>query len=121
MVLFYVIIFIDVIHTFNKTRQDPIEFIDNKIIPDNVASFFKKTTYKHTDVVPPPKWHYRFEGGVYNSSEQMYIDKNYRLQAWMKIAALPNFRKIYGIYEKNMSQGVYQVEIDMRNDLLYIF
>lgn len=74
---------------------------------------FKKTTYKASEVVPPPNWVKLYPDG-YTDDNLPDISQMQHLQNWMRTAALPTFLKLY---LKNttatFSSGTYEMEIGL--------
>lgn len=72
---------------------------------------FKKTTYKASDVVPPPDWMKMFPNG-YTDDNLPNISAWEPLQNWMRTAGLPTFNKLALRNDKeDLKQGTYSVEI----------
>jgi len=65
-----------------------------------------------TDVLPPPNWAARYSGGVYNEFPNLRDDEHF--QVWMRIAALPTFRKLWARNDAEvMTAGTYQILANM--------
>jgi hypothetical protein len=99
------------------------------------ASEYQKygtTGYQLGQIVPPPNWQSRFPQGQYTEQypppdlgKQME-----RLKVWMSVAALPDFRKLWGKNDdQDLAAGRYRVTIDLskitrdrdrKNDSLFL-
>ena len=63
------------------------------------------------DVLPPPNWERRYPGGY---SEFPNLREDEHFQVWMRIAALPTFRKLWARNDNDvMSRGRYRVVANM--------
>ena len=67
-----------------------------------------------TDVLPPPNWALRYPDGYTDETGFPDLSTDEHLQVWMRIAALPTFRKLWARNDNEvMSQGRYRVAINM--------
>jgi len=63
---------------------------------------------------PPPNWKKVFPkyNGGYNRTNFPKLAEMERFQVWMRVAGLPNFRKLYGQNKnENLKEGIYDIEI----------
>lgn len=74
----------------------------NYVAAPNVASY--------SDVLPPPNWALRFPNGYTNATPWPNLQEDEHFQVWMRIAALPTFRKIWARNDNEvMASGRYSV------------
>lgn len=79
---------------------------------------FKKTTYNHTEVVPPPNWFKMFPNG-YNETNIPDISTWYQFQNWMSPSALPTFNKMaLRNDDDTLNKGIYQINIGLHFPVL---
>ncbi|OMJ22461.1 Meiotically up-regulated gene 89 protein [Smittium culicis] len=79
---------------------------------------FGKTSYKNSDVFPPPNWDQRYPYGYTDENPIPDISKDEHLHVWMRTAGLPTFRKLYGINKiDTLKNGTYQIDIVMNYDV----
>lgn len=65
-----------------------------------------------SDVVPPPNWRERYPNGYTDSLPNLHDDEHF--QVWMRIAALPTFRKLWARNDQEvMASGRYQIVANM--------
>ncbi|RCH99406.1 hypothetical protein CU098_011248, partial [Rhizopus stolonifer] len=76
------------------------------------------TKYKNSEIVPPPNWSLRYPDGKYTDEYPAPDLSNMeRLMVWMHMAALPDFRKIWGRNDVDPLQaGRWRIAIDMNFD-----
>ncbi|KAL1921974.1 uncharacterized protein VTP21DRAFT_10616 [Calcarisporiella thermophila] len=115
-------LFNDTIGNFTLVSQSPNRtyvFSPKGIAWPSDASKFGKTQYSPAQCRPPPNWAPRYPDGKYtNEYPPPNINEDEHFQVWMRTAALPNFRKLYGRNDgESMSAGTYEVEIDMNFDM----
>lgn len=83
------------------------------------ASEYQKyatTGYQLAQIVPPPNWQSRFPQGQYTEQyPPPDLGKEMeRLKVWMSVAALPDFRKLWGRNDdQDLAAGRYRVAIDL--------
>ncbi|KAG4304705.1 hypothetical protein PORY_001758 [Pneumocystis oryctolagi] len=76
-------------------------------------SIYIKTSYRPSDVVPPPNWMLRYPNG-YNQTNFPNINEWEEFHVWMKTAGLPTFEKLALRNDINvMKAGTYEIEIGM--------
>jgi hypothetical protein len=64
-----------------------------------------------SDVLPPPNWRERFPDG-YTEFPNLRADEHF--QVWMRIAALPTFRKLWARNDREvMVEGTYRLTANM--------
>ena len=60
------------------------------------------------DVLPPPNWVERYPNGYVDGFPNLHEDEHF--QVWMRIAALPTFRKLWARNDNEvMTSGRYRV------------
>ena len=70
-----------------------------------------------SDVLPPPNWAARYSNGVYTQFPNLRDDEHF--QVWMRIAALPTFRKLWARNDGEvMTAGTYQIVANMSEQIL---
>lgn len=81
--------------------------------PSDKSHKFKKTSYSHTDIVPPPNWAKMFPDG-YNETNVPNVHEWEHLHNWMRTAGLPEFLKLYSKNTtEKISSGTYEMNIGM--------
>jgi hypothetical protein len=75
---------------------------------------YGKTQYAVSQVVPPPNWALQYPNGQYNDQyPPPDISKDQHLMVWMRTAALPDFRKIWGKNETtDLPAGRWRIMVD---------
>jgi hypothetical protein len=74
---------------------------------------YKKTTYKNTDVMPPPNWRDLFPKGYTDEAPIPDISDWQAFMVWMRTAGLPTFSKLYQRNNNQaMAAGTYRVLIN---------
>ncbi|KAJ9086112.1 alkylphosphocholine resistance protein lem3 [Entomophthora muscae] len=71
---------------------------------------YNKTSYKVSQIAPPPNWIRRYPDG-YNDDNVPNLAEDEHFQVWMRTAALPNFRKLYARIDQNLKAATYTIEI----------
>ncbi|KAF7723054.1 hypothetical protein EC973_002388 [Apophysomyces ossiformis] len=81
---------------------------------------YGQTQYSLSQIVPPPNWASRYPNGRYNEENPPPdLSTMERFMVWMHVAALPDFRKIWGRNDHdNLVAGRWRVAIDMNFDTL---
>ncbi|KAI7871592.1 cell cycle control protein [Spinellus fusiger] len=81
---------------------------------------YNPTTYDVSQIVPPPNWALRYPNGKYDESHPPPdLTSMERLMVWMHVAALPDFRKLWGRNDhQSLVAGRWRVRIDMNFDTL---
>ena len=76
---------------------------------------YKKSTYKNSDVLPPPNWRKEYPDGYTDEKPIPDLSQREDFQVWMRTAGLPTFSKLA---RKNttspMLKGTYYVDITDR-------
>lgn len=58
---------------------------------------FQKTQYETSQISPPPNWALQYPNGQYDDQHPPPdLSQDQHLMVWMRTAALPDFRKIWG-------------------------
>lgn len=72
-----------------------------------------------TDVVPPPNWALAYPNGYTNQTGFPNLNTNEHFQVWMRVAALPTFRKLWARNDQEvMARGTYRVVAYMSESAL---
>ncbi|ORZ02769.1 ligand-effect modulator 3 family [Syncephalastrum racemosum] len=113
---------------FNDTRSN-LTRIDNNVMTTysfdttNLAwptdkHKYGKTQYPSSSLAPPPNWATRYPNGRYDDTHPPPdLSKDESFMVWMRMAALPDFRKIWGRNDaQTLEQGRYRISIDMNFD-----
>ena len=67
-----------------------------------------------TDAIPPPNWKLMYPDGYTNATSFPNLRDDEHFQVWMRIAALPTFRKLWARNDKEvMKSGMYTVVVYM--------
>jgi len=93
--------------------SEPYNFSESGITWHNEYKKYTNTPdiASPSDVLPPPNWALRYPDG-YTSFPQLASDEHF--QVWMRTAALPTFRKLWGRNDKDVMQaGTYSLSIYM--------
>lgn len=75
---------------------------------------YGKTQYSPSQIVPPPNWALQYPNGQYSDQNPPPdISKDQHLMVWMRTAALPDFRKIWGKNENtDLPAGRWRLMVD---------
>ncbi|WRT68000.1 uncharacterized protein IL334_004975 [Kwoniella shivajii] len=99
---------------FNDGAQnETYDFTEKGIAWGGIAKNYVETPDypSPSDVLPPPNWARRYPNG-YESFPNLREDEHF--QVWMRIAALPTFRKLWARNDNDvMTQGRYRVNAYM--------
>ena len=96
-----------------KTGRE-VEFIPKGITWSADSNLFKPSSYRLDQIAPPPYWIKGFPELIDSNGNYKFVPplwKDERFQVWMRAAAMPTFRKLYGKYEFDIEPGVYEIEI----------
>uniref|UniRef100_A0A060T6P0 ARAD1B20570p n=1 Tax=Blastobotrys adeninivorans TaxID=409370 RepID=A0A060T6P0_BLAAD len=75
---------------------------------------FKKTSYKNSDVVPPPNWAKMFPDGYTDKNPIPDISQWEELQNWMRTAGLPKFSKLALRNDTaTLKAGTYSIDVGL--------
>lgn len=67
-----------------------------------------------SDVLPPPNWAERYPNGYTDETGFPNLAEDEHFQVWMRVAALPTFRKLWGRNDDDvMAAGTYRILINM--------
>ncbi|WWD18682.1 hypothetical protein CI109_103136 [Kwoniella shandongensis] len=98
----------------NGAQNQTYNFTESGIAWGGIAkNYVDKPGYDNpTDVVPPPNWALKYPNGYVDGFPKLREDEHF--QIWMRVAALPTFRKLWARNDKEvMSQGRYRVSAYM--------
>lgn len=108
---------LDTISNFTTLEQpgNSYNFSRNNIAWPTDKQKYGPTKYQISQIAPPPNWAQRYPNGQYT---EQYPPPNLatqeRFMVWMHVAALPDFRKIWGRNdETDLPAGRYRAYIDM--------
>jgi len=113
--------FSDIFSNLTEDNGDVYEFYEKGISWASDKDKYKNmnldelTDEQISQYEPPPNWkkaNPELYGNGYNRNNFPKLAEMERFQVWMRVAGLPNFRKLYG-QNKNtrLEQGIYTVEI----------
>jgi hypothetical protein len=67
-----------------------------------------------SDVLPPPNWAEKYPEGYTDNTGFPNLAEDEHFHVWMRVAALPNFRKLWGRNDDDtMAAGTYSILINM--------
>ncbi|PHZ08970.1 Lem3/Cdc50 [Rhizopus microsporus ATCC 52813] len=95
-------------------------FSSNNIAWPSDKKKYGPTKYPLSDIVPPPNWANRYPNGQYTAEyPPPNLSQDEHFMVWMHVAALPDFRKIWGRNDSSdLPAGRWRVTIDMNFDTL---
>ncbi|RCH79994.1 hypothetical protein CU097_001523, partial [Rhizopus azygosporus] len=95
-------------------------FSSNNIAWPSDKKKYGPTKYPLSDIVPPPNWANRYPNGQYTTEyPPPNLSQDEHFMVWMHVAALPDFRKIWGRNDSSdLPAGRWRVTIDMNFDTL---
>ncbi|KAI8372765.1 cell division control protein 50 [Radiomyces spectabilis] len=81
---------------------------------------YRPTQYATDQIAPPPNWSLRYPNGTYDDAHPPPdLSTDEAFMVWMHVAALPDFRKIWGRNDQDdLVAGRWRVSIDMNFDTL---
>ncbi|ORE11250.1 CDC50-domain-containing protein [Rhizopus microsporus var. microsporus] len=90
-------------------------FSSNNIAWPSDKKKYGPTKYPLSDIVPPPNWANRYPNGQYTAEyPPPNLSQDEHFMVWMHVAALPDFRKIWGRNDSSdLPAGRWRVTIDM--------
>ncbi|KAK8858787.1 hypothetical protein IAR55_003017 [Kwoniella newhampshirensis] len=97
----------------NGAQNQTYNFTDSGIAWGGIAKNYVETPGygSPSDVLPPPNWHLKYPNG-YSEFPNLRADEHF--QIWMRVAALPTFRKLWARNDHEvMTQGRYRVVANM--------
>ncbi|VBB75232.1 Putative meiotically up-regulated gene protein [Podospora comata] len=104
-----------------NSSEDSVEYpMSTKGIAwPGIKDLYGLTSYKYSDIVPPPNWEERYKFGydeVNNPVPDLKSDELF--QNWMMLAAAPNFYKLYQKSNTSevMAAGTYEIKIESNFD-----
>lgn len=67
-----------------------------------------------SDAIPPPNWAEQYPDGYTEEMGFPDLAENEHFQVWMRVAAFPTFRKLWGRNDNDvMTAGTYRILINM--------
>lgn len=103
----------------NQDSGKEVVFSPKGITWSSDKKIFKPTKYSLDQIQPPPSWIKNFpeliHNGQYIKIPEIWNDE--RFQVWMRVAAFPTFRKLYGKHRGSMEKGVYTIHIRSNYDV----
>jgi hypothetical protein len=105
----------------NGNTQSTYNFSRTNIAWPTDKKKYGPTQYPISDIVPPPNWALRYPDGKYTADyPPPDLSTQERFMVWMHVAALPDFRKIWGRNDNDkLTPGRWRISIDM-SKFLYI-
>ena len=94
-------------------QNQTYNFTESGIVWGGIAkNYVSKPAYDSpSDVLPPPNWALSYPNG-YTEFPDLASDEHF--QVWMRVAALPTFRKLWARNDKEvMTGGRYSVTVNM--------
>ncbi|WOO76799.1 aminophospholipid translocase regulatory protein CDC50 [Vanrija pseudolonga] len=101
----------------NGANNQTYEFSEKNIAWHGISKNYKnepnnELTYENT--LPPPNWAKKYPDGYTNATGWPKLADDEHFQIWMRVAALPTFRKLWGRNDNDvMLQGNYEVLANM--------
>ena len=73
-----------------------------------------------TKLIPPPRWRKAWPeyANGYNLTNLPDLKQWERFQVWMRKAALPTFRKLWGISDTSLAASLYEVDVTDSNSII---
>ncbi|OBZ88965.1 Meiotically up-regulated gene 89 protein [Choanephora cucurbitarum] len=109
--------FNDTISNFTSLEQqgNSYNFSRNNIAWPTDKQKYRPTKYQISQIAPPPNWAQRYPNGQYTEQyPPPDLSTQERFMVWMHVAALPDFRKIWGRNDAvALPAGRYRAYIDM--------
>lgn len=94
--------------TIDGAQNETYPFSEKGIVWGGIAKNYAAPAYDSpSDVLPPPNWALRYPDG-YTEFPDLHDDEHF--QVWMRIAALPTFRKLWARNDDQvMTSGRYRI------------
>ncbi|KAG5989864.1 hypothetical protein E4U52_005160 [Claviceps spartinae] len=91
----------------------PYNMTKKGIAWDSDKDLYGKTSYKPSDILPPPNWAKAYPENYTEQNPPPNIREWEAFQVWMRTAGLPTFSKLYKRNDDTpMDAGTYQIAID---------
>ncbi|KAI9008999.1 ligand-effect modulator 3 family [Phycomyces nitens] len=107
----------------NMTRIDGnsatlYEFSSTNVAWPTDTEKYKTTAYSIDEIAPPPNWVLRYPNGKYDQDHPPPdLSTMERFMVWMHVAALPDFRKLWGRNDnQDLDAGRWRILVDMNFD-----
>lgn len=93
----------------NGESNATYQFSENNIAWHGLAKQYVERPYGNiSDYLPPPNWHERFPNG-YTEENFPNLEADEHFHVWMRVAALPTFRKLWARNDDDvMKSGTYE-------------
>ncbi|KAL0090716.1 ligand-effect modulator 3 family [Phycomyces blakesleeanus] len=94
------------------------EFSSTNVAWPTDTEKYKLTTYPIDAIAPPPNWVLRYPNGKYDQDHPPPdLSTMERFMVWMHVAALPDFRKLWGRNDnQDLPAGRWRILVDMNFD-----
>ncbi|KAI9496128.1 CDC50 family protein [Zychaea mexicana] len=104
--------------SINQPTESTYDFATTGIAWPTDKDKYGITQYTPDSVVPPPNWALRYPDGRYNDAHPPpNLSQDESFMVWMRVAALPDFRKIWGRNDAMaLSEGRWRIQVDMNFD-----
>ena len=109
--------FDDIIVSLVDDKNNTQSLIDTGLSWSSDKDRYKKTKHSPEDIVPPPRWQYKYKDGKYSADTLFDIEKNEDLQVWMRVAPFSSFNKLWRRVDK-LSAGKYTLKVNNHFDIL---
>lgn len=108
---------VTLLNTANGSNNQTYDFSEKGIAWHGISKNYKnqpnsELTYENT--LPPPNWAKKYPNGYTNATGWPQLADDEHFQIWMRVAALPTFRKLWGRNDKDvMLNGNYEILANM--------
>jgi len=106
----------------NRDNSNSIEFTEKGISWSSDRDKYSNLEVNQevlNTLIPPPAWQKfpQYKDGKYTSTNFPKLADMERFQVWMRVAGLPNFRKLYGQNGGSLPAGNYTIQVVDRFDV----